>query len=180
MVPTDQGFAAADPGGSDVELRLIVKFELTQSLGIADKWHDAMFDAVWATGELAIFDPGTERIKPTLPTIQDAALFYQRHAGVPAAKFMAAANSFAVDTRVRAAEAAVVAYRVDRTPTLIVNGKYRLHAESAGGPTQLIDLVKYLVAKESGAHGVAKESGTPGNLGAAKPAASAVNTRPGS
>jgi len=138
-----------------------------QSLGIADKWHDAMFDAVWSTGELAIFDPGTQRIKPTLPTIQDAALFYQRHAGVPAQKFLAAANSFAVDTRVRADEAAVIAYRVDRTPTIIVNGKYRLHAESAGGPSQLIDLVKWLVAKESGANG---------NSAAAKPVASAAKS----
>jgi thiol:disulfide interchange protein DsbA len=38
---------------------------------------------------------------------------------------------------------------VDRTPTIIVNGKYRLHVESAGGPDQVIELVKYLVAKES-------------------------------
>jgi thiol:disulfide interchange protein DsbA len=42
-----------------------------------------------------------------------------------------------------------VAYKVDRTPTIIVNGKYRLHVESAGGTDQLIDLVKYLVAKET-------------------------------
>jgi len=120
-----------------------------QSLGIADKWHDAMFDAVWSTGELAIFDPGSERIKAKMPTIQDAALFYQRHAGVAAEKFVQASNSFDVDKRVRAAEAAVIAYHVDRTPTIIVNGKYRLHAESAGGANELIDLVKWLVAKES-------------------------------
>jgi thiol:disulfide interchange protein DsbA len=42
-----------------------------------------------------------------------------------------------------------VAYRVDRTPTIVVNGRYRLYAESAGGEDQLIELVKWLVAKES-------------------------------
>jgi len=30
-----------------------------------------------------------------------------------------------------------------------VNGKYRLHIESAGGNDQLVELVKWLVAKES-------------------------------
>jgi thiol:disulfide interchange protein DsbA len=44
----------------------------------------------------------------------------------------------------------VLAYHVDGTPTIIVNGKYRLHAESAGGTDQLIELVNWLVAMESG------------------------------
>jgi len=43
-----------------------------------------------------------------------------------------------------------MAYKVDRTPTIIVNGKYRLQVESAGGTDQLVELVKFLVAKESG------------------------------
>jgi thiol:disulfide interchange protein DsbA len=40
-------------------------------------------------------------------------------------------------------------YHIDRTPTIVVNGKYRLQVESAGGTDQLIELVKYLVAKET-------------------------------
>jgi thiol:disulfide interchange protein DsbA len=43
----------------------------------------------------------------------------------------------------------IAAYRVDRTPTIIVNGKYRVYTESAGGADQLVELVKWLVAKES-------------------------------
>ncbi len=31
----------------------------------------------------------------------------------------------------------------------MVNGKYRLHAESAGSADKVIELVNYLVAKES-------------------------------
>ncbi len=49
----------------------------------------------------------------------------------------------------KAADALILAYRVDRTPTIIVNGKYRVTTESAGGTNQVIDLVKYLVAKET-------------------------------
>jgi protein dithiol oxidoreductase (disulfide-forming) len=120
-----------------------------QTLGVADQTHDAMFNAVWQTGELAVIDPSTRELKSHPPTIEDAAKFYQAKAGVPVDKFLAAAKSFSVDNKVRAAEDAIQRYHVDRTPTIIVNGKYRLHVESAGGNDQLIELVKWLVAKES-------------------------------
>jgi hypothetical protein len=38
---------------------------------------------------------------------------------------------------------------VDRTPTIVVNGKYRLNVESAGSDEKVIELVNYLVAKET-------------------------------
>ena len=120
-----------------------------QVLGVADATHDAMFDAVWGTGELAIMDSSAQTIKAHLPTIEDAARFYNRHAGVPVEKFLSTAKSFAVDLKVRNAESLIAAYRVDRTPTLVVNGKYSLQVQSAGGPDQVIELVKWLVAKES-------------------------------
>ena len=120
-----------------------------QVLGVADKAHDAMFDAVWKTGELGVIDQATQRVRDPLPSIEDAARFYNKVTGVPVDKFVSTAKSFAVDTKVRVAEDTIVAYRVDRTPTLVVNGRYRLNVESAGGPDQVIDLVKWLVAKES-------------------------------
>ena len=120
-----------------------------QILGVADQTHDAMFTAVWQTNELAVIDPGTRGIKSPLPTIQDAANFYKTQAGVPVDKFIETSKSFAVDVKVRAADGLIQAYRVDRTPTIVVNGKYRLHTESAGGADQVVELVKYLVAKES-------------------------------
>src|SRR5882672_4106931 len=120
-----------------------------QTLGVADQTHDAMFNAVWQTGELAVIDPATQRIKSHVPTIEDAAQFYKAKAGVPVDKFLAAAKSFSVDVKVRAAENLVQAYRVEQTPTMIVNGKYRLTTSSAGGYDQVIELVKWLVAKET-------------------------------
>jgi thiol:disulfide interchange protein DsbA len=120
-----------------------------QTLGVADQTHDAMFKAVWETGELAVVDPVTRGLKSRLPTIEDAAKFYKTQAGVPVDKFLAAAKGFYVDSKVRAAEGLIQAYRVDRTPTIVVNGKYRLQVDSAGGPDQLVELVKFLVAKET-------------------------------
>ncbi|HEV7984990.1 MAG TPA: thiol:disulfide interchange protein DsbA/DsbL [Steroidobacteraceae bacterium] len=121
-----------------------------QVLGIDKRAHDAMFDAVWKSGELAIADPRTNRLKVPPPSIQDAAAFYARVAGIKPEAFVSAANSFGVDTKVRQADQIIKGYRVESTPTIVVNGKYRLDVQSAGGTAQLIELVKWLVAKESG------------------------------
>jgi protein dithiol oxidoreductase (disulfide-forming) len=125
-------------------------FVTAQILGVDQQTHDAMYDAVWkGAGDLSITDASSRGLKEHMPTIADAAKFYNQHAGVPVDKFLATAKSFSVDLKVRTDEDLIRAYKVDRTPTIVVNGKYRLNVESAGGPDQLIDLVKYLVAKES-------------------------------
>jgi protein dithiol oxidoreductase (disulfide-forming) len=123
-------------------------YETAATLGVAEQNHDAMFDAVWTTGELATTDT-SGGLKSRMPTIEDAARFYEKHAGIPAAKFVATSKSFGVDSRVRIDEEKIKQYAVDRTPTLIVNGKYRLVVASAGGDEQTIELVTWLVAKES-------------------------------
>lgn len=120
-----------------------------QALGVAEQTHVAVFDAVWGSGELAVVDSSSGRLKQHLPTIEDAARFYQQHAGVPAAKFVSAAKSFGVDACVRRAEDLTKAYGVDRTPTLVVDGKYRVNTESAGGPDKVVELIDWLVARES-------------------------------
>jgi protein dithiol oxidoreductase (disulfide-forming) len=127
-----------------------------QVLEIDKRTHDAMFDAVWKTGELAVFDPRSQKIKLPAPGIEDAARFYARVAGVKAETFIATASSFGVDVKIRQAEQFIRAAQVDETPTIIVNGKYRITTRSAGGDDQLIELVKWLVAQESAAPQPAK------------------------
>ena len=125
-------------------------FLAAQALGIAERSHQPMYDAVWKTGELAIFQPGTNRLRNPLPSINDAARFYARVGGVDPQQFLAMANSFGVDSKIRAAEAQILAMHVESTPTLIVNGKYRIIRDSVPTNDELIALVKYLVARESG------------------------------
>jgi thiol:disulfide interchange protein DsbA len=120
-----------------------------QILGIFDKTHDKMFDAVWKTGELATSDPITHALKKPLPTIEDAARYYNHISGIPVAKFLDAAKSFAVDTQMRRDDALVHDYHIDGTPSLVVNGKYRISVQSAGGLPQMIEVAKWLVEKES-------------------------------
>ena len=94
-----------------------------------------MFDAVWKGGDLAslIHRHG---LKSRMPDHRGCRQVLQgQQAGVPVEKFLATAKSFSVDLKVRAAEDLIDGYTsVDRTPTIIVNGKYRVHVESAGGP----------------------------------------------
>lgn len=122
-----------------------------QALGVDKRTHDQMFDAVWKTGELAVIDPGTQRIKSPAPTLQDAAKFYERVAGVKPETFLSTANSFGVDTKTRQADQYIKFAQVDQTPTIIVNGKYRVTVSSAGGDDKIVDLVLWLVTQESGA-----------------------------
>jgi thiol:disulfide interchange protein DsbA len=120
-----------------------------QLLDIDKRTHDAMFDAVWKSGELAVFDLRTQRIKVPTPSIEDAARFYARVAGVKPETFVATAGSFGVDVKMRQADQLIRAEQVDSTPTIVINGKYRVTVASAGGDDQLIELVKWLVAQES-------------------------------
>lgn len=120
-----------------------------QALGVAEKAHEAVYDAIWNTGELGIADPRTGRIKSTLPSIEDMARFYQKVTGVKAADFVAASKSFGVDLKIRQAESQIIAMQVSSTPTLVVNGKYRLNNDNLRAD-EMIELVKYLVAIESG------------------------------
>lgn len=124
-------------------------FYTAQALGILDKSHDATFDAVWKDdGTLRISDAATHRPLKPMPTIENIAAFYAQF-GVKAEDVVGVANSFAVNTKMKRADAMLKTYGVDSTPTLVVNGKYRLTAQSAGGVDKIVPLIKFLVAKES-------------------------------
>lgn len=119
-----------------------------RELGVAEAHHEAMFDAIWQSGELATYDRAHRAPASPLPTLEDVARFYERVAGVPQAKFLATARSPAVDTAVKAADEQVKAWQAERTPTLIINGKYRVDPTSAGGAARMVELANWLVERE--------------------------------
>jgi thiol:disulfide interchange protein DsbA len=120
-----------------------------QALGIAERTHQALFDAVWKSGELAIVDSSTQRLKTPAPSIEDAAKCYHRLTGVSPETFLSTARSFGVDVRMRAADAQILAMRVPSTPCIVVNGKYRIDMNTLRSQDDLIGLVRYLVDKET-------------------------------
>ena len=121
-----------------------------KALGIESRTHDAMFDAVWKSGQLATSDPQTGRLKEPMPSIEDVARWYHQRTGIDTQKFLATANSFSVNLQMRRADAYIMSCQVDGTPSIIVDGKYRLSPTSAGGYDQTIQLVKWLVQKDGG------------------------------
>lgn len=125
-------------------------FLTAQALGVADKANDAMYDAVWKSKELSSESASGQGLKPMseLPTLADAAKFYARY-GVDPKEFLAVANSFSINTQVKRADELVKAYGVEGTPTIVIDGKYRIDLRAAGGYAQMVELAKYLVAKEA-------------------------------
>ena len=117
-----------------------------QSLGIADKAHEATFDAVWKPdAPLAIMNADGRSLKNPLPTIEDAAKFYAKY-GVKAEDFVGTANSFTINTKMKQADAFVRNTGTDSTPTIVVGGKYRLTFVSAGSDWNLMEqLIHYLI-----------------------------------
>lgn len=121
-----------------------------QALGVDKQSHDAVFDAVFKSGELGIMDQqsGKPKAQSAWPTIDDVAKFYARY-GVKADEFVATANSFTINTKMKRADELIRAYEVDSTPTIVVNGKYRLTPITAGGYPQAVELTQWLVSKEA-------------------------------
>ena len=124
-------------------------FFAAQTLGVADKAHQSIFDAVWKTGELAVVDPITHRSKSPLPTLEDAARCYGRITGVKPEEFLRAARSFGVEFKMRATDAQIGAMQVPGTPCLVVDGKYRVELDTLSSAADVIDLVNFLVKKAS-------------------------------
>lgn len=122
-----------------------------KALGLDTKQsHDAMFKAIWGpNGPLATYDPATQRPKAMadMPKISDIAKFYAKFGGKPA-EFEATANSFAVNIQMKRADQQILAWGVNSTPTIVIDGKWRADTRSANGGQELVDLTLYLVNKE--------------------------------
>lgn len=109
-----------------------------QVLGVLDKVHEPLFAAL------------NTPPRPKLDTEDALAEFFVQY-GVAEADFRKAFNSFGVASLVRQADARARSTRIEGTPELLVNGKYRVSAGLAGGQEQMLQVVDYLIAQERGA-----------------------------
>jgi thiol:disulfide interchange protein DsbA len=50
--------------------------------------------------------------------------------------------------KLRQGESKVRGYEITGVPAMVVNGKYRISAQMAGGQKQMLDVVDFLVEKE--------------------------------
>ena len=105
------------------------------ALGIAGETHDAMFAALHLSGELPIQNATAEEI----------GRWYAANADVDAGEFATAMESFGIDAKLKRATQFIQRSGVNGTPTLVVNGKYRVT-----GPDPL-RIASHLVAMERAA-----------------------------
>jgi len=69
--------------------------------------------------------------------------------GVDRKKFMTQANSFAIDGMVRKAKKRQAGYKIEGVPSIAVNGKYLTSGSMSGSYDNLINIMDYLIEKES-------------------------------
>ena len=106
-------------------------------LRVLGKTHDAMFKALHETGSLPIQNASDEEI----------ATFYAGHGADPKA-FIAAMRSPATDLLLDRSRDFALATGIEGTPTLVVNGRYRVLGRSFDDTLRITD---YLVARERAA-----------------------------
>ncbi len=113
-------------------------FYTAKSMGVLDKTHQALFDALHRDH------------LPLLSVDVMANNFYSKY-GVNPSTFISTADSFVIESQLQHGDQLVRAYGVASTPTLVVNGKYRVEMNSDHkiGPSEMVDIVLFLVKQES-------------------------------
>lgn len=106
-------------------------------MNITEKTHQATFDAL-------------HKERRRFRSLEDLADFYA-DLGVDKDKFTKMNQSFAVNMRMNQGAAKLNGYGIQSVPTLIVNGKYRITAETAGGHAGMLKVAQYLIEKERAA-----------------------------
>ena len=111
-----------------------------QLMGVQEKTHDKVFNAVFV--EQSAGDGSLEAI----------ATMYAK-LGVDKAKFLATANSFGVTAKINKAKQFAMRTGVDGTPTIIVNGKYRVSVTPDRGFEGMLATTDFLIAQERARQG---------------------------
>lgn len=114
-------------------------FYAARALGLVEKTHAALFAALHTQHQ-------------PLYTLDALAGFYANY-GADAKSFVSTANSFVVDSQMANGNRLVTGYGVGSTPSLVINGKYRveMNNERKIGPEEVVDIALMLVKQESAA-----------------------------
>lgn len=114
-----------------------LSYYTAETMGILEQAHGAMFNAV-------------HRERKQFRSMDELAEFYAQF-GVTADKFLATAESFPVDMKLRKGvqQTGQKGWFVQSTPTLVVAGKYKVNASRSVPQAEMLKVVDFLVAKET-------------------------------
>lgn len=114
-------------------------FYMAQALNILPKAQPALFKAIHEDHK-------------DLSTREALQSFFMTELGIKPDQFDATYDSFDVRRKLKQSELLGKEYNIQRIPSFIVNGHYYVDVETAGGLQETIDVVNYLVNKESFTH----------------------------
>lgn len=104
-------------------------------LDIVEQSHEALFEALHDRNQ-------------QFRNMADLAKFYSQF-GVEADRFESTAGSFPVESKLRMGNAAIGKWQVRSTPTLVVNGKYRVSPRRNGGTyEEMLRVADHLIEQE--------------------------------
>lgn len=110
-----------------------------ETMGVVDKTHDAMFNAVHVQRSLPV-----QGVTP-----EQFGQFYAQH-GVDAKAFVSTYNSFGLEAKLNRGKQFAVRSRIESTPSLVVNGKYTVTVGESGYD-KMLNTVEHLIAQERAA-----------------------------
>lgn len=130
-LPPDAQFRRVPAVFNDRWARDAAVYYAIEALGLVGRLHRPLFDAIHRDG---------------LRTDSPEALnqWLQRQ-GVDTKKFDEVVRSFGVQSKVRRAAQLSVAYRIDGTPAMAVQGRYTVGAEQSRNQKVMLDTVDYLI-----------------------------------
>lgn len=113
-----------------------------EALGLLDRTHDAVFQAIHLERTLPV---------QPLPSDEQIAAFYARYGADPK-QFAETMSSFAINAKLNRARQFLQRAGVEGTPTLVINGKYRVTGRTL---EDTMRIAAQLVARERAAAGPA-------------------------
>jgi protein dithiol oxidoreductase (disulfide-forming) len=121
-------------GNSDRRLPLAKAFYVAKALGVFEKIHQPLFDAIHVQKR----NMNDEKVLKE---------FFAEY-GVSNEDFDKVYHSFWVDTQIRRATDMTKRYGITGVPVIILNGKYRLNSEKAEGYKNLLTILNDLIEVE--------------------------------
>lgn len=113
-------------------------FFTAETMGVQERTHGAVFDAIFVSKQVTAGKP------------EEFVALYGK-LGVDKARFQAIMSSFGITAKLNRAHQFALRTGVNATPTIIVNGKYRVNITPDRGAKGMLETVNFLIAQERAA-----------------------------
>lgn len=105
-------------------------------LDLLDQSHNALFEAL-------------HQERRAIRSMDDLAAFHAEY-GIEAEQFQSTAKSFPVESKMRMGNASIARWQIRSTPTLVIDGKYRVSPRRGGTFDEMLQVADWLIARQLG------------------------------